>query len=287
MAADARVAVVVATHNRRETLLGALARLRRLPEQPAILVVDNASTDGTADAVRRAYPDVRLIELDRNLGAGARTAGVHEADAPYVAFADDDSWWAPGSLTRTANVLERHRDVGLVAARILVGPEEREDPTCAAMAGSALRGTGDAPGKPVLGFVACGAIVRRSAFLEVGGFDARLAVYGEEQMLAVDLVRRGWRLVYLPDVVAHHHPSSQRDPAQRSRLEARNALWFAWLRRRGRGAAETTIRVLRHARRDPAARAGVREALRGLAWVVRERRPVSPELEAALRAAGA
>ena len=287
MASDPRVAVVVATHNRLSSLLGALERLVALPERPAIVVVDNASRDGTAESVRRRYPTVRVVELAENVGAGARNIGVREAAAPYVAFADDDSWWAPGALTRAADVLGRHRDIGLVAARILVGPEEREDPTCAAMAESALRAAGDAPGKPVLGFVACGAIVRRSAFLEVGGFDARLGVYGEEQMLAVDLARRGWRLVYVPEVVAHHHPSPKRDPVERNRLEARNALWFAWLRRRSRGAAEATLRVASQALRDRGARAGLREALTGLPWVLRERHPVSAELEAALRIAAA
>jgi hypothetical protein len=50
----------------------------------------------------------------------------------------------------------------------------------------------DLPGPPVLGFIACGGIVRRAAFLEVGGFNSRLGVGGEEELLAVDLTARGW-----------------------------------------------------------------------------------------------
>ena len=286
MTPDGRVSVVVATRDRVDSLSRALAHLDALPERPPVVVVDNASSDGTAAAVRARFPRVEVVELAANAGARARTIGAERVTTSHVAFSDDDSWWAPGSLSRAADALDGHPQIGLVAARILVGPEEREDPTCSAMAQSRLPWQTDLPGRPILGFVACGAVVRRSAFLDAGGFHPRLGVYGEEQLLAVDLVRAGWRLVYLPEVVAHHHPARERDEGQRGRVEARNALWFAWLRRRGAGAAHATLRVLAGAVRSPAVRAGVADAVRGASWVVRERRAVSRELEVALRAIG-
>ena len=245
--------------------------------------MDNASTDGTTALVRAQFPEVELVALARNIGAAARTLGAARAETPYVAFADDDSWWAPGSLRRATEVLDEFPGLALVAGRVLVGPEKRLDQTCAAMAASPLAAAGLLPGPPVLGFVACGAVVRRSAFLSVGGFHPRLQTYGEEGLLAVDLTASGWRLAYVDDVVAHHHPARERDEELRRRVEARNRLWFSWLRRPFAAAVGATVPIVRAAVRDPATRLGALDALRGARWVVRERRPIGRELELALR----
>src|SRR5690242_13845141 len=96
--AGGAVTVVVATRDRRTELSRTLGHLARLPERPEVIVVDNASRDGTARLVRDEHPRVRLLRLSRNMGASARSAGVLAATTPHVAFSDDDSWWAPGSL---------------------------------------------------------------------------------------------------------------------------------------------------------------------------------------------
>jgi N-acetylglucosaminyl-diphospho-decaprenol L-rhamnosyltransferase len=282
MSAGPRIAVVIATRNRRASLLAVLARLRELPERPRLVVVDNASRDGTPAAVHAAAPEATVVELQENRGASARTAGVLFADEPYVAFCDDDSWWEPGSLDRAARLLDADERLALVAARVLVGPDEREDDVCAVMATSGLPAPPGLPGRPVLGFVACGCVVRREAFLAAGGFHARLGVGGEEQLLATDLQRLGWRLAYVPSVVAHHHPSPERDVARRRIVELRNRLWFAWLRRSARVAMTRTFALAARASTDRIARAALAEAARGLPWVVLERRSPPRELEAQL-----
>lgn len=278
-----RVSITIATRDRRDTLLATIARLLALPERPTVTVVDNGSTDGSADAVRAAWPDVEVVALARNLGAAARTIGVARSRTPYVAFSDDDSWWAPGSLTRAADVLDAHPGLGLLAARVLVGSDEREDPVCALMASSPLRGDPIGPGPAVLGFIACGAVVRRSAYLAVGGFHRRFGIGGEEELLATDLAAAGWQVRYVDGVLAHHHPSPSRDPRRRRQVQARNALWFAWLRRDSRVAVDRTMTMLSDARRDPSVRGALVEALRGVPWIVRERRRIPGSLELAWR----
>ena len=282
-ASPAPVAVVIATRNRGTELLGTLAWLRVLHEQPPIVVVDNGSTDGTAELVRANYRGVQVVGLRRNQGGAARTVGARLVDSPYVAFSDDDSWWAPGALSRAAELLDRHPRLAVLAARVLVGPDQRLDPDCREMALSPLPPAADLPGPAVLGFIACGAVVRRAAFLEVGGFDARFGVGGEEELLAVDLAARGWGLAYVEEVVAYHHPSPSRDPSGRRRVQVRNALWSAWLRRPLGGAARQTAHLAALAIHQPGAWSGILLALLGLPWVLRERRPVPRELEAALR----
>src|SRR5919112_750901 len=278
-----RVSVVIATRNRGPELLGTLARLRALPEQPPVVVVDNGSTDGTAELVRAHHPEVQVVGLRRNRGGGARTVGARLVDSPYVAFSDDDSWWAPGALSQAADLLDRHPRLAVLAARVLIGPEERLDPVCAEMAHSPLPAADDLPGPSVLGFIACGAVVRRTAFLDAGGFDVRLGVGGEEELLSVDLAASGWGLAYVDEVMAHHHPSPSRDPSGRRRVQVRNALWSTWLRRPLGGAARQTAHLAALALHQPGASSGLLLAVLGLPWVLRERHPIPPELEAALR----
>jgi GT2 family glycosyltransferase len=269
MTGSARVTVVVASHNRRADLMATLPR----HEAPVVLV-DNGSTDGTAAAVRAECPGTA------NIGAAARNVGALRAKTPYVAFADDDSWWAQGALERAADILDAHLRLGLLAARVLVGPELKLDPTSAAMERSPLGVPTGHPGPAVLGFLACGVVVRRTAFREVGGFAELLFVYGEEELLAVDLAAAGWQLAYVPEVLARHCPSPRRAPAHtRVRQERRNALLTSWQRRPTTRALADTMSLARAALRDNDARA---EALRRAPAALARRRPLPAAVEAAL-----
>ena len=278
-----RVTVVVVTRDRCHELLSTLGRLAGLPERPRVVVVDNGSGDGTVQAVRAAHPSVRVVPAGGNLGAAGRNLGVARAATPYVAFSDDDSWWAPGALSRAEALLDRHPRLGLVAARMLVGPDERLDPVSRAMAASPLPHREDLPGPPVLGFVACGAVVRGRAFLAEGGFQQRFGVGGEETLLALDLSSSGWGLAYVDDVVAHHHPSIRRQVAARRRRECRNALWTGWLRRPAAGAVRASLGLLSSRRWEWATWAGLLDALAATPAVARERRVVPTDVEHGVR----
>jgi N-acetylglucosaminyl-diphospho-decaprenol L-rhamnosyltransferase len=278
--AHGAVTVVIATRDRRPELLQTLAKQESLPERPAVIVVDDGSRDGTVDAVRRLHPRVQLVETAGGLGSGARTVGARVAATPYVAFSDDDSWWAPGALTRAAALLHEHPRVGLIAACILVQPGDRIDPTCTLMEQSPLPCDPTLPGPQVLGFVACGAVVRRSAYLDCGGFEPRYLVGGEESLLAIDMACAGWRLVYAGDVVAQHQPYPGHRPG-RTRRVLRNDLWTAWLRRPGLQALGVTAKLL--ASSGASDRVAFADAVRGLPWIVRHRRVVPPSVERALR----
>jgi GT2 family glycosyltransferase len=186
------VTVVVMSQNRREDLLRTLPR----HEAPVVLV-DNASTDGTVEAVRAALPEVTVVPLERNVGSYARTLGVERAGTEFVAFADDDSWWAPGDLARAVEVMRAHPRLAVLNARILVGPEERLDSFCTELARSPLGTPDDLPGPALLGFIACGAMVRTEAFRAVGGFDPVVRFPGEEERLSLDLAAAGWGIAYV------------------------------------------------------------------------------------------
>ena len=271
-----RISVVVATLDRRADLA------RTLPYHAApVILVDNGSTDGTVAFVETKLPDVTVVSLPANRGAPARNIGVRLAVTPYVAFADDDSWWAPGALARAVEVLDAHPRAAVVAGRVLVGRDEVDDPICAAMAASPLGRAADLPGPSVLGFLACGAVVRRSAFLEVGGFDDVVFFGGEEERVALDLAAAGWGLSYVPDLVVHHHPSPSRDPAARRLQDERNRLLTTVLRRPWRIVAREVVRA---ARSGPVGRSAVRAAARRAPQAVGARRRLPASVEAARRA---
>jgi GT2 family glycosyltransferase len=281
----ARISVVVLTHNRAAELARTLTHTLALPERPAVIVVDNGSSDGTPEMVSARFPEARLIRLAENYGAAARNLGARSARTPYVAFCDDDTCWAPGSLAFAERLLAEHPRVAALSARVLVGVDERQDPACAAMAASPLPSAG-LPGRAVVGFLAGASVFRREAFLQGGGYEPRFFIGGEEALLAYDLLARGWHIVYNDRLTVHHHPSSYRDARGRRRLLARNALWVAWLRRPLPAALGRTLRVMWSGLPDRAAIAGCVDALRGLPWVLRNRRVIPPHVEALRRRAG-
>jgi GT2 family glycosyltransferase len=273
--AEPEVTVVVMTRDRWPDLRRSLP----LHEAP-VIVVDNGSSDGTAGLVRRYFPHIEMVRLSRNLGAVARNIGVERARTPYVAFADDDSWWAPGALAEAAQVLDAHPRLAVLAGRMLVGEDEHPDGICAEMAASPLGRSGDLPGPSVLGFLACGVVVRRDAFLAAGGFDDVVFFMGEEERLALDLATLGWGLAYVDHVVAHHHPSPSRDTVARQARAQRNRLLTAVLRRPWPVCLGTVRAELRG---GPAGRMAVRQALVALPRALRRRRRVPPHVEAARR----
>jgi GT2 family glycosyltransferase len=277
---DPRIGVVVITYERRDEALVAVGRLLALPERPRVVLVDNGSTDGTAAAVRSRYPEVDVIALAENLGAVGRNIGVSHLDTPYVAFCDDDTWWEPGSLTYAADLLEKYPRLGVVNARILVEPGGREDPIVPELRDSPIEGPEWLPGPALGSFLAGASVVRRSAFLGCGGFSPRLWLGGEEELLASDLATAGWELCYIEDLTVHHQASVLRDRHLRRRVGLRNTLWFTWLRRPVRPALRRTIHLARTVPRDRISVLAAMDALRGMPWVLAERRPLPPEVEA-------
>jgi GT2 family glycosyltransferase len=267
--------VVLLTYNCAHRIAGILDHLSAL-EIP-IIAVDNGSTDGTPQLLtdRDAFD---VVALPTNIGAAARNQGVLRARTPYVAMCDDDGWYEEDGLRRAVDALDRFPELALVNARIVVGDEERLDPISAEMADSPLPERHGIPGQVLLGFMAGAVVVRRTAYLEVGGYDPRFFIGGEEETLSFRLAKRGWQMRYLDDVVVHHWPSV----ANVSKLRPyglRNTLWNAWLHRPWLSAWRWTVFTLADRPKNLNWLRGVGMALRGLPWVLRERESMEAELD--------
>ena len=187
------VSIVVLNHNGRPWLERCLgAAVAELAPDCELIVVDNGSGDGSVDFVTRAFPAIRRVVLDQNLGfAAGNNIGAKAARGRYVAFLNNDAAPRPGWLAALRNALDRDDTLGLASSLIVF----MHDPSIVDSAGDGLTRwggafkhahgctIGEASGAADV-FGACGAafLVRRDLFEQAGGFDtAFFAVYRGRQ----------------------------------------------------------------------------------------------------------
>jgi GT2 family glycosyltransferase len=205
--------IIIVTYNGRHHLADCLPSLATLRAET--IVVDNASTDGTAHEIRSNYPWVTLIEMPRNVGfAAGNNAGIAAASGHYIALLNNDAIPQLGWLDAMVEAIEQAPNIGGVAANIRF----RHDPTLINSTGLILLRDGRGADRgfrernvgqydePAEVFGPCGAaaLYRREMLADVGGFDERLFMYYEDLDLAWRARRKGWRFVYEPRAVVHH-----------------------------------------------------------------------------------
>jgi GT2 family glycosyltransferase len=203
------VSVVLATHNRRDVLLRTLGQLENCGLERRhyeAIVVDNASTDGTADALRER-PDVTVRRLDRNLGSCAKAVGVRHARGALILFLDDDSFPRPGCLDRMLRRFETAPTLAAAGFIVHLPDGSRE---CSAL--------------PHV-FVGCGVGLRARALREVGGLDRSFFMQAEEYDLSFRLLQAGWTVAIFADLHVDHLKSPQARRSERTTFyDARNNL---------------------------------------------------------------
>jgi len=120
----ARISIVIATHSRPHLLPRAVESAQKAGKDVEVIVVDDASTDATAE-VCRGLEGIRYIRVDQNQGvAGARNVGILASSAEYISFHDDDDLRLPGSLDRQLELLEANSEAGICYGQVLVGDME-------------------------------------------------------------------------------------------------------------------------------------------------------------------
>ena len=191
--------VVVVAFNTRDHLATCLEHLRTACRPgDRVIVIDNASSDGTAAMVRGRFPEVTLIEPGENLGFGrAVNAGAAAGRAEAIVLVNSDLFVEPGFVAAAVAPLTDPA-VGMVAAlSLLPGGELVDgfgielDAGLSAYNRLRLRPRGEAPGA-LAGPSGGAAAYRRTAFEAVGGFDSALFAYGEDVDLALRLRAAGW-----------------------------------------------------------------------------------------------
>jgi N-acetylglucosaminyl-diphospho-decaprenol L-rhamnosyltransferase len=262
-----RVSVVVVSYNTRDLLLRCLGALQAHAGIPfEAIVVDNASADGSVEAVRAAFPDARLIANATNLGfSRANNLGWRAGRGELVLVLNSDCEVRPGAVAALSAVLDRRPEVAIVGPRTVSGdgrPQvsfgpalrplaewrqgrlvravKRGDP--AALAEASRRAERESEPFWVSG--SC-LLVRRRALEAVGGFDESFFLYEEDVDLCLRVRATGARVVYTPAAEVVHHlgrsmekaPGLARIEYHRSHLRyyrkhnppAERALLRAWL----------------------------------------------------------
>jgi GT2 family glycosyltransferase len=237
-----RVTAVVVSYNTREDLRRCLASLRAHSGIPCqVVVVDNASTDGSADLVEKEFPEARVIRNRENVGfSRANNQGLREAAGAYALILNSDAELTPGALPALVARLDARPRLGAAGPRTL-----SPDGTVQVSFGPALTPLAEWRQRNLVRGVktrepaalkeaqaragvehepdwlsgSC-LLARKDALDAVGGFDEGFFLYEEDVDLCLRLRRAGWGVLFTPaaEVVHHLGRSMQTDPA-RARLE--------------------------------------------------------------------
>jgi GT2 family glycosyltransferase len=202
--------VVIPTWRARDLLAGCLSALRADPSHKQVIVVDNASADGTAELVRSEHPEVTLVELPENVGFGrAVNAGVRAGDGNAIVLLNNDVLVAPGFVDAIVAPLASP-DVGMVAGMTTIPDTDWVDAFGIELdRGLAAynRGRRSQVGAPRgrLAMPSGGAAAyRREAWEAAGGFDEALFAYGEDVDLGLRLRSLGWEAAEAPEARGVH-----------------------------------------------------------------------------------
>ena len=249
------IIIIILNTNRREDTLACLASLAQSDYgNYQIIVLDNASTDGSAEAIRAAYPEVTVVPLAENKGyAGNNNVGIAvalERGADWVLVLNEDTVLDPACLREMITAVLPHPDVGITGPMVY----HFSEPTIIQSAGGAmnrnLHAWHRAENEPDQGqfqeveavewIHGCAIMVRRDVFEQLGMLDERFFYYWEETELCLRTRRGGWRILFVPAAKLWHkgvqldyNPSPNVTYYNtRNRLlmlSRHNAPWRAWL----------------------------------------------------------
>ncbi len=214
-----RASVIVVTHNNARHIRGCLdSVLAHLGGEDEVIVVDNASSDDTADIVEQEYAQVRLVR-GRNTGyGGGNNRGAREASGDYLVFLNPDTSLEVGAIDALLAPLMAGTDIGLSTARLVY----MDRPTVINACGNTIHFTGltycrgagrprDELDEPAEVDAVSGAAfaIRREVYAELGGFDEHFFMYVEDTDLSWRARLLGYRCWYTPDAVVKHdyHPA--------------------------------------------------------------------------------
>ena len=212
------IAVSIVNTNNRELLLSCLESLRGAEAE--VVVLDNASEDGSAAAVRERHPDVRVIAQEFRAGFGANHNTIIRAtESRYVYVLNEDTTSPDWGFARLGAFLDDNRQIAALGPQLMY-PHGKHQPSAWRFPTPAVsllglptlgrvgveQSTGVRP-RSVDWLMGAALLLRREALDDVGLFDEGFFLYSEETDLCLRLRRHGWRACYFPAVTVVHHES--------------------------------------------------------------------------------
>ena len=233
------ISIVIISWNAKDFLLDCLESLKtNLPDvSMEIIIVDNASTDGSPEAVEKKYPDIHLIRNDQNYGfANANNIGIKESKGRYICLINSDVKVLSECLTRLYDYIEKNPFIGIIGPRILNSDLSlqctcRHFPSlwnifCSTMALNRLFPNSQIFSDEQMFYFkhdvirnvdvlsGCFLMVRREAFEHVGYLDDQFFMYSEDIDWCKRFWQAGWQIVFFPEAesIHHGHASSANNP---------------------------------------------------------------------------
>jgi len=213
------VYIVILNTNRRDDTLACLESLaKNTYNNLKVILLDNSSNDGSVEAVRSAFPDVQIINLNVNLGyAGNNNVGIEEAikqGANWVLVLNEDTILDPDCMTELIKVGESDPKIGIVGPMVY----HHNEPNVIQSAGGVLgkywqsqhlgqneldRGQFQSPHR-VEWISGCAILVRKAAIEQAGMLDASFFIYWEETEWCIRVARSGWQIMHVPQAKIWH-----------------------------------------------------------------------------------
>jgi GT2 family glycosyltransferase len=219
----ASTSIVIVNYNGGDAVLECLDSVIANTQPSAeVIVVDNASVDGSAEAIRARFPNIRVVDAGSNIGFGAgNNLGVNYATGKYIVFLNPDTLACKGWAAALVAELERGDNVGMVTSKILMADAAGIINTCGNdvhLTGLTLcRGLGAASEsfnrKEEVSAVSGAAFaMRKDLFAELGGFDEEMFLYVEDTDLSLRARLSGWKSCYTPESTVLHRYALKMTP---------------------------------------------------------------------------
>lgn len=255
------LSIVIVNYNTKDYTVQCIDSIQKDPPLVAyeIILVDNASTDGSAGFLAGKYPGVGIIQSEENVGiAGGNNLGIRAASGRFILLLNNDTIVIPGSIDRTVEFMELHPEAGGVGGNLVNSDGSFQSgyynfPTLGRLflittkIGQMMRDY--YPSNPRAGTIidvdwmsTAFMTFRREALFGIGLVDEQYFIYSDESDLQLRMRKAGWKIYYLPDLETIHFGGRSLNPWRRRRLVYRGYLLFFT---RHRGAFQTTlVRVL-------------------------------------------
>jgi GT2 family glycosyltransferase len=258
------LSIVILNWNTRDLLLACLGSADHLLENPDYewIVVDNASTDGSAAAVRESYPGVQVLSRDRNDGfSSGCNAGIRVATGRHILLLNSDTEIHEGALEQIIAYLDGHPEVGAVGPRLL-NPDGTIQASCRTFPGfqtalfhrkslltklfpgnrysrAYLMSDLDRTGPTEVDWVIGAALaVRREVIEQVGLLDEGFFMYAEDVDWCWRIRQAGWSIFYLPTAtLLHHYEKSAGRAPFRTNYARHRSMWRFYRKHYSRGIA--------------------------------------------------
>lgn len=191
-----KASFVIVNYNRKDELLLTISKTKEIIKNASkdyeIIIVDNASTDGSSNAIKLQHPDVILLENQVNIGAPAWNAGFSKAKGEYFVILDDDSHLETG-LDDAFRYLDENKNVGVLALNIKGGAFNTSHWTDMA---------------ETVGFIGCGFVLRREVYEKIGGYAEWIFLYTNEYEYGIRCLEAGYKIIYFEKCHVLHRTSS-------------------------------------------------------------------------------